>query len=197
MIKPDETKEKIINEAMLLFNVRGIAATSIQEIMQATGLPKGAIYRRFETKEAIVLAAFARAGDILKQCFAQAVEEGGSTLDKLLRIAAIYQDAVDRPPIPGGCPLLNTAVESDGTFPELRQRAAEAYGGMVKFVEAVIGEGIRNGEFREDIHAAEMAPFLIDSMEGAIMASRLTGSNAPVERNMRYTEMLLRSYMSA
>jgi TetR/AcrR family transcriptional regulator, transcriptional repressor for nem operon len=197
MKKSDEIKEKIVNAAMLLFNTKGIAQTSIQEIMQATGLPKGAIYRRFETKELIVLAAFERAGQIMQQFFTQAVGEGTSTLDKLLKISAVYQDAVHNPPIPGGCPLLNTAVESDGTFPELRQKAAGAYAGMVKFVQSIIEQGIRNKEFRPDMDAAEMAAFLIDSMEGAIMASRLTGSNAPIERNMKYTERLLKSYLIA
>ena len=194
MKKPDEIRDKIVNHAMHLFNTRGIAQTSIQEIMQATGLPKGAIYRRFETKESIVLAAFERSGQILQQFFVQAVQEGTSTFDKLMKISAIYQDAAHNPPIPGGCPLLNTAVESDGTFPELQRKAAEAYGGMVKFVQSIIEQGIHNEEFRPDIDAAEMAAFLIDSMEGAIMASRLTGSNAPVQRNMRFTENMLKSY---
>ncbi|SEN22104.1 TetR/AcrR family transcriptional regulator [Lihuaxuella thermophila] len=196
MKKQDEIREKIVNQAMLLFNTKGIAQTSVQDIMAATGLPKGAIYRRFKTKELIVLAAFEQAGQILQQFFAQAEREGTCTLDKLMKIAAIYQDAVDNPPIPGGCPLLNTAVESDGTFPELRQKAAEAYGGMVRFIQAIIEQGVRNKEFRTDIDAAEMASFLIESMEGAIMASRLTGSNDPIKRNMKYTEILLRSYMN-
>lgn len=195
MKKKDDIREKVVNHAMILFNTKGIAQTSVQDIMAATGLPKGAIYRRFETKEQIVLAAFERSGQILQQFFAQAEREGMSTLDKLMKISAIYQDAVDNPPIPGGCPLLNTAVESDGAFPVLQQKAAEAYGGMVKFVQAIIEQGIRNKEFRADIDAAGLASFLIESMEGAIMASRLTDSNDPIERNMKYTEMLLRSYM--
>lgn len=197
MKKPDDTKELIIQRAMLLFNTRGIAATSIGDIMQATGLPKGAIYRRFDTKEAIVLAAFERAGQILREAFLQAEREGTSTVEKLMKLAAIYQDAVDAPPIPGGCPLLNTAVESDGTFPELRRKAAEAYADMVRFVASILERGVRDKELTPDVNAAELASFLVDSMEGAIMASRLTGSNAPIERNMKYTEALLRSYVRA
>jgi len=165
--------------------------------MQATGLPKGAIYRRFDTKEAIVLAAFERAGQILREAFLQAEREGTSTVEKLMKLAAIYQDAVDAPPIPGGCPLLNTAVESDGTFPELRRKAAEAYADMVRFVASILERGVRDKELTPDVDAAELASFLVDSMEGAIMASRLTGSNAPIERNMKYTEALLRSYVHA
>ncbi|MFD0677019.1 MULTISPECIES: TetR/AcrR family transcriptional regulator [unclassified Paenibacillus] len=195
MRKPDEIREKIIDHALHLFNTRGIAQTSIQDIMQATGLPKGAIYRRFETKESIVLAAFERAGQILQEFFVQAEREGTTTFDKLLKISAIYQDAVDNPPIPGGCPLLNTAVESDGTFPELKKKVAVAYGSMVRFVQSIIEQGIRNGELRSGTDTADLASFLIDSMEGAIMASRLTGSNEPIQRNMKYMERLLRSYL--
>ncbi|MEF3305043.1 TetR/AcrR family transcriptional regulator [Paenibacillus sp. GYB003] len=194
MKKRDEVKDKIIDHAIFLFNTKGIAQTSVHDIMQATGLPKGAIYRRFDTKEQIVLAAFEQSGRILKDFFVQAERQGNTALDKLMAISAVYQDAVDNPPIPGGCPLLNTAVESDGTFPELKQRAAEAYHGMVRFVQSIIEQGVRNGELRPDIEAAPFASFLIDSMEGAIMASRLTGSNDPIARNMKYAEQLIKTY---
>ncbi|MFH5185339.1 TetR/AcrR family transcriptional regulator [Paenibacillus sp. TAB 01] len=195
MNKPDDVREKIINEAMLLFNTRGIAQTSIQDIMQAAALPKGAIYRRFENKEMIVLAAFERAKGILLECFVQAEQEGTNVLDKLMKVSAVYQDAVNNPPIPGGCPLLNMAVESDGSFPELQQKAHEAYQAMVQFVGSIIDQGIRNAEIRPDTDAIELASFLTDSLEGAIMASRLTGSADPIQRYMKYVERLVRSYM--
>lgn len=195
MKKQDEVREKIVRHAMHLFNTKGIAQTSVQDIMQATGLPKGAVYRRFETKEQMVLAAFERAGDILGECFVQAERQGTTAFEKLMAISAIYQDAVGNPPIPGGCPLLNTAVECDGIFPEVKRKAADAYGVMVRFVHSIVEQGIHKKELRPDIDAAAFASYLIDSMEGAIMASRLTGSNDPIAHNRKYTEILLRSYL--
>jgi len=194
MEKKDAIKEKIIDHALHLFNTKGIGHTSIQDIMEAASLPKGAIYRRFENKDLIVLAAFELAGSIIWSHMIQAVEQADSTIDKLLAISAIYQDAVNNPPIPGGCPLLNIAVESDGTFPELQKHAAEGYLSTIRFMQAIIEEGIRNKELREDVQAYELASYLASSMEGAIMASRLTKSNEHVSFNMGFTRVLLESY---
>ncbi|MDF2720750.1 MAG: putative TetR family transcriptional regulator [Paenibacillus sp.] len=194
MEKRDEVKETIIAQALYLFNTKGIALTSIQDIMEATGLPKGSIYRRFANKEAIVLAAFEKAGQVIGEHFARAAEQADSAIDKLLAIAAIYQDAVHNPPIPGGCPMLNTAIESDGTFPELQKRAAEAYQATIRLFQSIIEEGIRRRELRPELNAYALASYLVSSMEGAIMASRLTSTNEHVLYNMEYTKMLLLSY---
>ncbi|MCU5612485.1 TetR/AcrR family transcriptional regulator, partial [Bacillus paranthracis] len=51
MTKVDKVKEKIIETSLYLFNTNGITRTSIQDIMTATELPKGSIYRRFKNKE--------------------------------------------------------------------------------------------------------------------------------------------------
>ena len=41
-------------------------------------------------------------------------------------MSSVYLDYIDNPPIPGGCPILNTAIESDDTHPQLRDRARQA-----------------------------------------------------------------------
>ena len=65
MTKVDTVKEKIIETSLYLFNTNGITRTSIQDIMTATELPKGSIYRRFKNKEEIVLAAYDKSGEIM------------------------------------------------------------------------------------------------------------------------------------
>ena len=65
MTKVDKVKEKIIETSLYLFNTNGITYTSIQDIMTATELSKGAIYRRFKNKEEIVLCAYDKSGEIM------------------------------------------------------------------------------------------------------------------------------------
>ena len=194
MKKTDAVKDNIIAHALHLFNTKGISQTSIQDIMDATSLPKGAIYRRFENKELIVLAAFEKAGQVIWEHFVRASQQAHTAIDKVLAISAIYQDAVHNPPIPGGCPLLNTAIESDGTFPELQKQAAEGFTATVKFIQSLLEDGIRNNELRPEFDSFALASYLVTSMEGAIMASRLTASNEHVRYNMEYTRTLLQSY---
>src|SRR5271170_4930943 len=58
MGKGEETRRRIIEEAAPLFNQRGYEGCSIQDIMDATGLEKGGIYRHFDSKEELAAEAF-------------------------------------------------------------------------------------------------------------------------------------------
>ena len=49
-----------------------------------------------------------------------------TAIDKILAIFLVYQDAANNPPIAGGCPLLNSAIESTGVFPELQKQQQKA-----------------------------------------------------------------------
>ena len=58
---PEQTVEKILNAAAALFAEKGYAHTTLQDIIDATGLSKGAVYHHFQSKEEIA----ARVGDRL------------------------------------------------------------------------------------------------------------------------------------
>ena len=167
MTKVDKVKEKIIETSLYLFNTNGITRTSIQDIMTATELPKGSIYRRFKSKEEIVLAAYDKSGEIMWSHFHKAMENKKTAIDKILAIFLVYQDAANNPPIAGGCPLLNSAIESTGVFPEL-QKTAKGYDDTVMLMASLIKEGIEKQEFKEDIEVISLASFLASSMEGLL-----------------------------
>lgn len=50
---PEQTVEKILNAAAALFAEKGYAHTTLQDIIDATGLSKGAVYHHFQSKEEI------------------------------------------------------------------------------------------------------------------------------------------------
>lgn len=57
---PEETEKKIVDKAFELFVQNGYENTSIQDIINATGLSKGAIYHHFDSKESILLTVYDR-----------------------------------------------------------------------------------------------------------------------------------------
>ena len=98
--------------------------------------------------------------------FHKAMENKKTAIDKILAIFLVYQDAANNPPIAGGCPLLNSAIESTGVFPELQKAAAKGYDDTVMLMASLIKEGIEKQEFKEDIEVISLASFLASSMEG-------------------------------
>lgn len=194
MKKIDETRDLIIKTSLALFNKKGYSQTSIQDIMSETGLPKGAIYRRFENKNEIALASFEYAGGIIWSHFFEATKSKESATEKLIAMCHVYQDAVHNPPVDGGCPLLNTAIESDYGFPELHEKASEAYNHTLLFIQSVVDEGIRSQEFRQDVNSYSLASFIFSTIEGAVMASRLSLNNDHMFHSIEQLKVLLQHY---
>ena len=58
MTKGQQTRRGIIEKAAPLFNQKGYEGTSLSDLMDATGLQKGGIYRHFDSKEELAAAAF-------------------------------------------------------------------------------------------------------------------------------------------
>ena len=64
---PEQTIESIITVSEKLFLEKGYEKTSIQDIMNATGMSKGTIFHHFKSKEDILNAVFAKQADESEQ----------------------------------------------------------------------------------------------------------------------------------
>ena len=58
MSKAERTKQFIVEKTAPIFNMKGYAGTSVNDMMAATGLTKGSIYGNFKNKDDVALAAF-------------------------------------------------------------------------------------------------------------------------------------------
>jgi TetR/AcrR family transcriptional repressor of nem operon len=141
------------------------------DLMEATGLEKGGIYRHFPSKEAVAAEAF---DDAWEEAFQERVRDLGSvsgSVDQLKHLIANFVER--RSSIPVGCPLLNTAVESDDGNPVLLERARQALGQWQDLLTSIINEGIQQGEIRSGVDPRRLAMLVISTLEGALMISRL------------------------
>jgi TetR/AcrR family transcriptional regulator, transcriptional repressor for nem operon len=174
MRKGERTRERIIRQAAPLFNQRGYEGSSMQEIMAATDLEKGGIYRHFSSKQELAAQAFDYAwSEAIK---ARRLDLGTieNSVDKLEQFISNFVER--RGIVPGGCPLLNTAMDSDDGNAVLRTRARKALQGWQSFLASIIASGIRKGEIRPGVEKAKLSNVIIASLEGAIMISRLEQS---------------------
>jgi TetR/AcrR family transcriptional regulator, transcriptional repressor for nem operon len=113
MSKGEETKTRIIQQAAELLNQQGYAGSSISDIMRVTGLQKGGIYNHFQSKDELALQAFDFAIARVTQHTKAAVRSKHHAIERLEAIIEVFSSFINNPPIKGGCPLLNIAVESD------------------------------------------------------------------------------------
>jgi TetR/AcrR family transcriptional repressor of nem operon len=175
--KGERTRARIVATAAPLFNQRGYVGASMADLMAATGLEKGGIYRHFESKDELALAAFDYASAKHRERILSYIGAHTSAVARLTALGEAIASIVERPVVKGGCPLLNTAVESDDargpSYAELRKRTRAGMKRLVGYAHTIIDEGIASGELRADVDATLESEMLIATMEGALMLSKL------------------------
>jgi AcrR family transcriptional regulator len=194
MSKGKETKTRILQQAAELFNQQGYAGSSIADIMRVTGLQKGGIYNHFKNKDELALQAFDFAVACVSQHTKAVLRTKRHALERLLGIIEIFRSFVDNPPIKGGCPLLNTAVESDDTHPILRERTQQGMNSWRRLICLIIEKGIDKGEIRSGVDADEVATIMIATLEGALMMSKLYGDAIYMQRAVNHLNNYIKSY---
>jgi TetR/AcrR family transcriptional regulator, transcriptional repressor for nem operon len=191
MSKGDETKERIIQQAAELFNRQGYAGSSISDIMQITGLQKGGIYNHFKSKDDLALQAFDYAIAQIIQAKLAALRGKRNAIERLQALNGVFRMHIDNPENPivkGGCPLLNTAVESDDAHPALRERTQRAMSSWRNMICKIIKKGVERAEIRRDVNADEVATIIISTLEGGVMMSKLYGDKIHLERVINYLD---------
>ncbi len=182
MSKAEKTKANIIEQAASLFNQKGYTAASIADIMEATGLKKGGIYNHFQSKDELAVAAFDYAVDLVNQRILGAVTQEKNALARLKALVAVHLDYIDNPPVPGGCPIMNTAIEWDDNDSILRDRAKQAMDSWRNLIIRIVEKGIKKGEVKANTESQTVATVLISTIEGGIMMSKLYQDSIHLER---------------
>lgn len=190
MRKGEVTRQHIIEEAAALFNRRGYAGCALREIMEATGLEKGGIYRHFNSKEEIAAEAFDYAWGQAFAIRTSGMEEIDDPVDKLRRHVANFTEKTG---FPGGCPVLNTATDSDDGNPVLRERVRAAVKRWRALIVRVVEQGQSAGSIREELDPQQVATRILGALEGAIMLSRIERSQAALHT----THALLDAWLDA
>ncbi|MGE0589381.1 MAG: TetR/AcrR family transcriptional regulator [Cyclobacteriaceae bacterium] len=191
MGKAERTRQFIVEKTAPIFNKKGFEATSLSDLTKATGLTKGAIYGNFSDKEEIRKEAFDYAMEKVKALVGEHLMGATTYKDQLIAVVNFYASYVLTPPIPGGCPLLNTAIEADDHDTGMRKRVAVELNSTVNFIESLLNKGISAGEFKSDIDSKSLAYLFFCSVEGALMFSRAERSSKSMDAVVDHCKEIL------
>ena len=186
MSKADKTKELIIERTAGIFNTKGFAGTSLTDMTDVTGLTKGSIYGNFKNKDEVAIEAFKFNLQTMNDLFSSEMAKKDTFRDKLLVYCEVVGEFSESKFPIGGCPILNTAVESDDTHPELKRRAQKALLGWKDKIVLLLKSGMEMGEFRNGLNPEQIAVTILALLEGAIMIRKVTD-------NQEYIKMIMQS----
>jgi TetR/AcrR family transcriptional repressor of nem operon len=126
----------------------GYSATSLDDIMQSTGLGKGSLYGAYGSKQDMYLLAFT---DYCNWAVADAEERlRGNDADAIVRLRAYIQTAAKGGAnARRGCMLAKGSAEVAGRFPEVDKIIERTF----KAMEREIVQGVRQAQSAGDIAA--------------------------------------------
>lgn len=171
--KGEITKQKIIEASAPIFNQKGYAGTSIDDIIKATGLKQGGIYRHFSSKDDIAKACFQYSAGLLYKRLTDAIDECKNSKDELFAILDEFVLIVKNPQIEGGCPILNTSIDCDDTNEDMKELVQKAVNDWKSLISGILNKCIVQGEFSKDLDVDEFANAFIATIEGGIFLSKL------------------------
>ena len=177
--KGDETKERILEESLKLFQRKGMGGTSLSDILAATGLKKGALYFHFTSKEEIALLALERARSELLG-FLDSSLTGQTPAARLDNHFSALLEMHRKLCFAGGCIFGNVALEMADSNDRIASIVCGVFDEWTERIRGTVEAGVSEGVFRSDLSAADMALHVVAATEGAIMLARLQKSDAPL-----------------
>lgn len=176
MGKAETTRQFIIETAAPLFNEKGIAGTSIDDVLKATKVAKGCLYGHFANKEELSHAMIDHLLQKVSDHTVARLSKEDTAEAKLLAFLDLYKNPLCTL-ANGGCPIINFGAESDDTNPAVRQKIKEAIQKSIRMLSSIIQDGIDEYEFSSLINPEDFATKMFAITEGGIMISRVTGNN--------------------
>jgi TetR/AcrR family transcriptional repressor of nem operon len=173
----------IVDAGLRVFLRGGFTASSVQDITDEAGVPKGSFYNHFESKEAL--------GTEIVDLYA----EGGPRrvdlkdklqlpLERLRRHFSGLNEMYIGSDFTKGCLLGNFSAELSDASPPIRERLCALFERWTREIEDAIAEAQKRGEVPTQTSASDLAAFLLDAYEGAILRARVEKSTAAFDRFM-------------
>jgi TetR/AcrR family transcriptional regulator, transcriptional repressor for nem operon len=164
---PQRTRERLLKAGFQEVYRSGFQSASIDTILAAANVTKGALYHHFESKDALghaiideVIETFCRDRWLLPL-------QRSEDEDPVDALIAIVQSIPSRPrDLKGGCPLVNLAQEMSQLDEQFRKRLAAIFHRWQDGVAMALRRGQSQGTVRRDLVPDETASFLIAMVEG-------------------------------
>lgn len=194
---PESTRAELIEAAFDEMHVNGFQATGLGQILDRTGVTKGALYHHFSNKQELGLAVLE---EVVRPMIMQQFEGIDQTDDPIpVIIAAMYRAMEEHSGelLHRGCPLNNLTQEMSDVDEEFRLRIEEILRMWHEMIARGIQRGIDAGTVRADVDASGVAAFLIATWEGMAGLGKGTRDMELLVRGGKVAEAFMRSLRPA
>jgi len=166
--KGEQTRRKIIEKSLQLFSVKGYFNTSVNDILDATGLTKGGLYGHFASKEDIWYAVYDEAVETWKRNVFKGIRDNSDPLERVeMFIENDMRDYLGGDVFDGGCFFLNMLVELAGQSATMSRQILKGFVRLSKLLRTWLEEAESKGMLKQGLDLKEIANFILISLNGA------------------------------
>jgi TetR/AcrR family transcriptional repressor of nem operon len=162
-------KERIVQESLKLFSLKGFLSTSIQDIMREANTSKGGLYNHFKNKDQIFFAVLSEARKIWRQKNLKGLDQIEKPVEKVKKLLANYRDNYlkDAKNFPGGCVFVTLSVELDDQRPDFSKELKEGFVRLKAMIKRYLDQGKGSGELRPEVDTDSVTEMIFSGMLGA------------------------------
>lgn len=163
---------EVLNKVMNTFWARGYEATSMQDLVDSTGINRGSLYATYGDKHALFVAALNRYDDEMRQKLLAELEENFIPREAIARLFHAFLATLSESGGNRGCFLTNTALELAPHDRAVGNIVAHAQEQIEAFFVRMIKKGKESGEIPASVKTTEASRGLLASLIGFVVLMR-------------------------
>lgn len=178
MARPS-VRQQLVDASLGVFQSHGYNGSSVQDLTDAAGVPKGSFYNHFVGKEDLAIEALRL---YVEQSGAEVLrDEKLKPIDRLKRhFKANWKTAKDRG-YTAGCFLGTMASEMADTHERSREAFAHVFYGWSRLIEKTIKEAQERGDIEQMADPVVLARFVLNAWQGTLVRMKVVKGEEPLK----------------
>jgi TetR/AcrR family transcriptional regulator, acrAB operon repressor len=174
----DKTRQTILDTALTVFSSKGYHPSRLQDIAEAAGVTRGAIYHHFGSKADLYICLVRESAEQLNSVITQAIEGGGTFQEVATRVLVSGWSLLEEDPqLAKVVELFNFKTGFTAELEEINIQRKEEAKTQVVFIAGFFQRAIDNGELNYDLDP-ELAARAFMAYQNGIMNLWLTNQTA-------------------
>jgi AcrR family transcriptional regulator len=181
-----DLREKIIQESLKLFSLKGFLSTSIHDVLEAAGTSKGGLYNHFMSKEDLFFAVLGAAQEIWRQRTLGGLDRIDKPIERVKGLLRNYSNRYlkDTQSFPGGCVFVTLSVELDDQRPRLSEEITKGVVGFKKMLNRWLDEAKESGEISSSVDTKAVTEMVFAGMIGTSVIYGMERSPDVLDRSI-------------
>ena len=173
-VRSEATRRKILDAAIEVFGDEGYAAAGWSTIIERTGLTKGALYHRFESKESLASSIIEEGSDTLLSAFRNVCGSSSPGLENLIHGTFTIVEVLSSERMARAAAQLATALSG------FNAAASRFYANLMLDTAQEARRAINEGDLRDEIDPDLLSALIIGAIFGARLVANAISSHGRI-----------------